>query len=375
MNLPNKPIPDVPWEQDTTKWGNVWANIGGLGGNRKTDSASFQSLIDNPAITSICVPFGKAFQINGDILIRGNIQRIVGTGASLTGAGRLVITSDLTQPVIKLERMTGLQIVNQSNKTVVIESYNGDITSTGSGDLFICDWVGYCTPNNANQRIWAWQFNAEGSCGPTGELCLNGAVAVNIRVNNVRTFRIFGWKDEGNATSIDVINGAVEVLGFMNYPSLPTAGQTEFLIENSGQFSLSCASQISFNNSYYANLVRETRNGVTKTLTSSTSGSGGNLPLYTGYDSAKVQSAVSTQLPECRAIDTHRPGVRVEGRKIVIAGLPQRADIFSIDGARLTTCTVRKVGGFAIIDGIRSGAYVISITNGGQKTTYSAIVP
>jgi hypothetical protein len=35
MGLPWKNMPDIPWEQDTTKWGNVWANIGGLGAAAK----------------------------------------------------------------------------------------------------------------------------------------------------------------------------------------------------------------------------------------------------------------------------------------------------------------------------------------------------
>jgi hypothetical protein len=143
MNLPTKAVPDVPWEQDTTKWGNVWVNKGGIGTTPKSDSASLQSLIDNPALTSICIPSGRGYTINGDIYVRGNISRIVGTGGQMTGSGRIVITKDLTRPVVRLERVWGLPFVNQSDKTVVIESgsggISGNITSTGAGDLFLVD--------------------------------------------------------------------------------------------------------------------------------------------------------------------------------------------------------------------------------------------
>jgi hypothetical protein len=214
MGLPCKAIPEVAWEQDTTKWGNVWVNTGGLGGNRKSDSASLQSLIDNPNLTTICIPSGKGYTINGDIYVRGNISRIVGTGGVINGTGRIIITKDITQPVIRLERVWGLQFVNQSDKTVVIESTIGstNITSTGTGDLFIID----VTPqdviiDNAQERVWAWQFNAEGSQ-------FSGASKTNLLVTNVRTMRIVGWKDEGNGNSMDLVSGALEVLGFMNYP-------------------------------------------------------------------------------------------------------------------------------------------------------------
>lgn len=376
MNLPNKPIPDVPWEQDTTKWGNVWVNTGGLGGSRKTDSASFQTLIDNPNLTTICVPYGKGYTINGDILVRGNIQRIIGTGATIGGTGRLVITSDVNAPAIRLERLAGLQIVNRSNKTVIIESYNGNITSTGTGDMFICDWVGDFVANNASQRIWAWQFNAEGSCGPTGELCLNGAVNVNVHVNNVLAFRIFGWKDEGNAASIDVIRGAVEILGFMNYPSLPTTGQTEFLVENEGQLSIACASQISFNNSYYANLVRETRNGVTKTLTSSNSGSGGNLPLYTGYDSLKVAPAVRV-LPV--ALSSGPAGVRINSCGSGVLRIswadainPSRIEAVNVAGRVIVCSAIARTQ--THIAGLPAGMYAIRLSGPGFQKVLAATV-
>jgi hypothetical protein len=369
MGLPYQGIPDVPWEQDTTKWGNVLVNKGGIGTTPKSDSASLQSLIDNPALTTVCIPSGRGYTINGDIYIRGNISRILGTGASLMGTGRIVITSDLVHAAVVLERVWGLPIVNQSAKTVIIESYTGSITSTGSGDLFLSDYCGDMVVNNANQRIWAWQFNAEGSSG------------TNVQVQNVRTFRIVGWKDEGVGQSLAVSKGAVEVLGFMNYPNGNTSGQTEFVIEDGAQFSLSCATQVSFSNSYYTNLVRETRGGVTKTMTSSNSGTGWNLPLYTGYDSAKVADAVPVAFADNRSIRLVGPTMRTEGRTLVVSGLsdgngrPASISAFLVNGSRMTILAMKSIGpGLYAVEGLPRGAYAIMAGNG-RRTANRVMVP
>jgi len=380
MGLPCKNMPDIPWEQDTTKWGNVWANIGGLGGNRKSDSASLQSLIDNPNITSICVPFGKLLDINGDILVRGNIQRIVGTGGSFIGKGRLIITSDLAQPVIKLERLDGLEIVNQSNKSVVIESYAGNITSTGAGDLFMCDVGRDFLFDNPNERIWAWQFNAEGSwCTDSQALCPDGSVHTNLQVNNVKTLRIVGWKDEGNAYSMTLVKGVVEILGFMNYPGLQTAGQTEFFVRDGGQFSLACETQISFNGNEYKNLVSETRNGVTKILTSSTSGTGFDLPLYTGYDSTIVAGAVRVLPAAKAAAPAGGRNIRVfaaRGALTISWGsgfAPDRLDIVDVMG-RIVAFRNAFDGRAGTINGLAAGAYRIVVSGKSPPRAVSAVV-
>jgi len=368
MKLPYKPIPAVAWEQDTTKWGNVWVNKGGLGTTPKSDSASLQSLIDNPALTTVCIPSGRGYTLNGDIYIRGNISRVIGTGAVLLGAGRIVVTSDLTQPVVELKRVWGLPIVNQSDKTVIIESFfaGGTITSTGSGDLFISDVTCNFIVNNPNERVWAWQFNAEGSSG------------VNAQVQNVRTMRIVGWKDEGVGQSLDVLKGVVEVLGFMNYPNGNTSSQTEFVIQDGAQFSLSCETQVSFSNSYYGNLVRETRNGVTKTMTSSASGSGYNLPLYCGYDSAKVADAVRVQ-PRAITESAHAaPRIRAENSRIVIAGAFRNGTeapiiVVAANGSHMTQ-RIENIGPDSyVVRGLPAGAYFVFVSQG-QKSGYRIII-
>ena len=374
MNLPYRPMPDVPWEQDTTKWGNVWANKGGIGTTPKSDSASLQSLIDNPNITSICLPAGHLYQINGDILIRGNIKRIVGTGGNFNGAGRLVITSDLAQPVIKIERIiSGLELVNQSNKTVIIESYCGTITSTGPGDLFLSDVVpAPVTINNASERVWAWQYNAEGG----GSVESPGHVKTIVQ--NVKSFRIFGWKDEPLYQSLDLQKGVVEIVGYMYYASTSTAGQTMFVVGDGAQFSAAGVTQVSFNGSEFSNLVQQTRGGVTKTLTSSANG-GGDMPLFTGYDSAAVANAVAVLPGAKTAAPAGGRNIRIlvtRGAVTVSWGsgqTPDRVEVVDVRG-RIVAFRNAFDGRTGTIEGLAPGAYRIVVTGKSLKSASSIIV-
>jgi len=355
MNLPAPPVPDVPWEQDSTKWGNVWANIGGLGGNRKTDSASLQSLIDNPNLTTVCVPAGKLYQINGDIYIRGNIRRLVGTAGNMSGTGRFVITDQLTQPVFKMEKFLGLPIVNQSDKTVIIESVLADLISTGTGDLFINDFGGDVNINNASERVWARQFNLEG----------NGSTHTSLMIQKVKSMRIIGWKDEGDGNAATIQSGVLEILGFLQYATnLSTTGQNMFVVKDGAQFCLGGLVQNSFSGTEYHNLVQETRNGVTRLLTMEQNG-GYNLPLYCGYDSASVANAV-----QVRAFIDHRsrpvmPSMRVAGRSIIITGArrvngnPPPVELFAVDGSRMISCRAKFLGGNSyLFEEVPGGAYI-----------------
>jgi hypothetical protein len=379
MNLPARQMPDVPWEQDSAKWGNIWVNKGGIGSTPKSDSASLQSLIDNPSITTICVPFGRTFQINGDILIRGNIKRIVGTGGSFIGNGRLIITNELAQPAIKIERISGLRIVNQSNATVIVESYSGILNSTATGDFFISDVTLGCEPacpvtfNSPAGRVWAWQFNLEGT-QPNGTGMLQAL--------DVFSMRIFGWKDEGNGNMITLTKGALELLGFMQYATLDATGYTEFIIKDGGQFSLSCATQTTFVGAEYRSLVTETRGGVTKTLTSSNNGTGFNLPLYCGYDSAAVAPALPVASRHDRGKQTLVPMIKSKGNMIAIAGIdghtlrPATVSIFSMAGSCIASAVVRSTGaGFFEIGGLRPGAYTVVVSAYGRAARIPMIIP
>ena len=366
IGLPYKQMPDVPWEQDTTKWGNVWVAKGGLGTVTKSDIVALQGLIDSPSITTICIPAGRSYQIDADVFIRGNIKRIVGTGGRFMGNGRLVVTGDGTQPVIKIERVDGIPFVNQSNKKVILESYMGRISSTGTGDFFISDICGHVTINAPSQRIWAWQFNAESS-SPVPKLA----------VENVYAMRIVGWKDEPTGQSLTLTKGILEILGFIFYASWSTSGMTMFVVEDGAQFSAACATQTTFSGNAFSNIVQETRAGVAKTLTSSANG-GSDMALYTGYEAAKIPADVYTgsrqpirtiqNAAELRIASGPRGKLTISWR----GGLPARVDLFSASGAHVVSI-LPQADGYAMQD-LPAGIYRTVVSGEGYRIAKSVAI-
>ena len=373
MNLPIKQMPVVPWEQDSTKWGNIEVYKGGLG-TRLSDSAGLQKAIDDPKNTTVIIPSGRGYSWSGDVYVRGNIQRIVGTFMKFNGPGRLVVTNDLLSPVVKIERTLDISIVNQSNKTVILESIAGldiSITNTGTGELYISDFVGGMLVDAPLGRMWAWQFNAEGSGPPFPH--------VSITVNNIKTWSIFGWKDEVNGTALELKKGALEILGFCQYSNMSGA-EPMFIIGESGEFTLAGEAEVWFGGSGYTNLVQQTRGGATKTLTRSQNG-GNNMPLFVGYDSVKVANAV----PVHRLIAPDRqipgPRVNVRGGALFVAGMEGAGEkaapfeIFSIDGSRPVMRIAQSIDNRSYcITGLPAGAYVVSPGNG-WKSGQTVVIP
>jgi len=386
IGVPYKAAPEPAWEQDTTKWGNIRAYKGGLGMPGKSDHDALQTAIDDPKNTTICLPSSAGYSLDADILVRGNINRIVGTGGRfLGGTGRLIITSDGTQPAIKIERILGVQILNQSNKSVIIESYIGSttagaLTSTGSGDLFLSDVGGDFIIDNPNQRVWAWQFDAEG-----GQDCIPNHI--NLTITNARMVRVFGWKDEGCGLSAAVRSGIVEFLGFLYYSysghvccnsGVAGSWDQQFLVQDPAQFCLAGAQQLYFSGSGFSNLVTETRGTVTKTLLSSQNPTGQSLPLYTGYDSTKIPadlSAAQAPMPIPR-----EQGIRFRAAApgtVVLenawTGGRGRMEVFTASGV----CIRRVDGpaGDARCVGLPPGMYAIKVTSGPAQRTMRLVVP
>jgi hypothetical protein len=389
IGIPYKAAPEPAWEQDTTKWGNIRMYKGGLGMPGKSDHDALQAAIDDPKNTTICLPSSAGYNLDADILVRGNINRIVGTGGKfMGGTGRLIITSDGTQPVIKIERILGVQILNQSNKTVIIESYvgsstpSGAFTSTGSGDLFLSDVACDFIIDNPSQRVWAWEFDAEG--GQDGFDNHN-----NLMVNNARLMRIFGWKDEGCGTSATIKNGIVEIIGFLYYSygthplcsSAAGSWDQMFVVVDPAQFCLAGAQQIHFSGTGFDNLVVETRGGVTKTLTSSQNPTGQNLPLYTAYDSTKIPANLSSALVPKSIPRQQGMRSRSTGRGAVVlenawTGGNAVIEVFAASGA----CIRRVVSGDepagdAHLGGLPRGIYTIKVTTGAAQRTIRLVVP
>jgi hypothetical protein len=281
LNLPIKRPPMPEWEQDTGKWANILKYTTG-----RTDAAALQAAIDDPAKTAVILPKGRDFTLSGNVYVRGNIKMIIAVGAGLAGSGSLVVTDAAgSPPVVQLMKLTSLtgvaspNIVQQSGRTVVLESIllnqiNYGIVHQGAGDLFGADILCPLQMTNAQAHAWMWHYNAE---------------LVNNQLNvSAGKAWIFGWKDEGQGTSVQQTGGAVELIGFYNYAYGDHTNTPEFLLAG-GAFSVACATQCRYS-SYYTILVDQTYNGTKKQFLSTANTTGFptvyDMPLFTAYDQA-----------------------------------------------------------------------------------------
>ena len=275
LNLPVKDTPAVPWD-DLSQWVNP-EDFGARIDDKKDDTAAIQAAIDS-GHTTVYLPAGGVFYIEGKLRIRGNARRIIGTEARLKGSGTIVF-EDGAHPVVVLERFNvsyaKLNLRHEASRTLVMSSAIGGspVISTGSGDFFVDDvCAGLWRFENPEQHIWMRQINPE------------NRDETNI-VNNGATLWILGMKTEQARCKIETTNGGrTELLGAHVYAQGAPKINPLFRINNASA-SFACTRQLTFNNRYFGVLVEETRNGVTRKLERSDSGN--TLALYTGYAGSK----------------------------------------------------------------------------------------
>ena len=276
LGLPVEDPPDVPWDAPAD-WANV-ADFGAVGSGGTDNTAAFQAAVDSGKPT-VFVPPGGTYQINGDVLIRGNVRRFLGTHANVSGGGRLVVV-DAAPPVVRIERANFPGIAVQTSRTVVVSAVAcGSVVATGTGKLFIDDVVGDRFQFlNPRAHIWARQLNVENDS------------ETNI-VNDGATLWILGLKTERGQTKVETKNGGfTELLGMHNYSTTNPGTAPLFTITDAAA-SFATVAESNFNGTPYAQYVRETRGGVMNTLASSTlpartSANGKVMTLYTGFDGA-----------------------------------------------------------------------------------------
>jgi hypothetical protein len=217
-------------------------------------------------------------------------------------ANGTVIIDDGTAPTLVIQKVSidnvdgspgpDIHVYKRTSRTVVLESFNMiDWHIEGGGDTYITDITsGKAYVNNAQARVWLWQW--EGTC------CMDSTLTVsNGMVRGV------GYYDEGNGSMIFCLGGITELLGYWEY-STTCNNSNKYLIgiRNDAQVSAAGVWQQNFCNPWggYDQLVSETRSGTTKILYGSAgtgrivSPAGGNIALFTAYDSAVVKQALNT---------------------------------------------------------------------------------
>ena len=298
MNIPARYPPEVPWESDFTKWAFVEDYKSG-----RTDVQALQAAIDDPAKTMICLLQGKTYLIDQPVYVRGNISRIYSTGGTLhnTGSnGKLIIDAG-TAPAVMIQKISmqnigdggdpDVQIVKRSTRTLVVESLNQiDFSIEEGGDAFITDITSNKNYiNNANARVWIWQW--EGDPVDDSTLTVRNGMA-----------RIVGSYDEGNSSMLFLLDGITEILGYWEYATNCTnSGDVIMTIGNNANVSAAGVWQQYFCTTIpYDPLVSETRNSTTKQLYATAgagrvvSPAGASIGLFTAYDSAQVKQAFIT---------------------------------------------------------------------------------
>ncbi|AMW28493.1 Ig-like domain-containing protein [Arthrospira platensis] len=194
------PTPVVPWD-DLSDWVSPLA-FGGLPNDGIDDTLAIQAAIDSGAST-VYLPNG-VWNIGGNLQLRNNLQRFIGTEATILGSGTITV-ADGSADVVSVERLEAPNItfIQDSDRTMVMSNmiinqyFN---TSQGTGDLYIEDISGGPW-SFTNQNVWARQINPENIHTPRIK-------------NDGGNLWILGYKTEDEGTLVETVNGGkTEVLG------------------------------------------------------------------------------------------------------------------------------------------------------------------
>jgi hypothetical protein len=259
----------VPWDPLSQ-----WAGPQQFGGRADADfdnTAALQAAIDSGA-TTVYLPNGT-WRIDGEVLVRGKVRRIMGCEARLAGAGKLRVV-DGDSDVVRMERLdlmySEVAVVHASARTLVLSSITfggGYEAEHGAGDLFVEDvcssgWV------FRNQNVWMRQFNPEGSHTKL--------------TNDGGNLWILGLKTERNGTAVLTKNGGrTEILGYFCYANTADEKVPLFVVEDSS-LSMNMGEMV-IRNQPFRQLVVETQGGETRTLRMENvprRGGGSTVPLF-----------------------------------------------------------------------------------------------
>jgi Pectate lyase superfamily protein/Secretion system C-terminal sorting domain len=278
LNLPIKETPQY-FNNDTTQWANVLSF-----GAKPTDplyaindittqvQAAFNSgkaVIYFPPVSSN----GSGYCIYSDVTIPSSVKKIIGIARSrlkFFNNAKLVVNQSVSDALV-FEKMDGLQLQHNSNRTVVIK--NSSLAkydnAPASGEVFLEDVVGGFTPQYPT-KMWARHLNSEKK--DTGD--------INV-LNNGGQFWILGLKTEGQGRIIKTTNGgASEMLGGLIYPAgtFPSKDNVAFECINSCQSMIYGGINYS-TNGFYGIVMQETQGSSTKILRTSDVG-GISMPFY-----------------------------------------------------------------------------------------------
>jgi hypothetical protein len=208
VHLPVKESPEIPWGDVAKDWASI-AKFGADPEGKADSSPALQAAIDS-GVKTVYLPAGARFRFDGEVQIRGPVERVIGLEGRFTSAGRAVWRlvdgkhpGGLPDaPAVIIERCSGdsgghgILIRHESVRTLVVSSWIGaQVEGRGTGDLFLDDFCGRLDLLQSGQSAWCRQLNTE----HTGTM---------LRNHGARLW-ILGMKTEKIGTIIETVNGGI----------------------------------------------------------------------------------------------------------------------------------------------------------------------
>ncbi len=255
------------------RWGNPdgdWVNLLSFGADpegKRDSSGALQAAIDSGAKT-VFLPAGANFRFEGEIQIRGPVERIIGLEGRFVTEGtavwRLVDGRHPRNlpdaPAVILERCTsasgghGIVLKHESRRTLIVSSWTGmAVEGWGSGDIFLDDYCGRLDLNQPGQSAWCRQLNTEHQ----GVMCRNRGGRL----------WILGMKTEKIGTIIETTQGGItDAAGIFVYSNRGWDEKVPAFVIDNSTATLAGISERNFNRRPVSFWVRETQGGETREL-------------------------------------------------------------------------------------------------------------
>lgn len=267
LNLPIEELPTLV-DEPAASWKKIDCDYQGCEG-------VLQDALDSGAST-LYFQFGVRLIGGGTFKVPKTVKRIVGFGTHINTYDQYGLTFQVTEAAAEplvIEHFAGsLNVLHDGPRSVVVRSAQlGYQAKPGAGKLFLDDVGTSSIATVPGQKVWAWQLNIEGD-----QLHIDNAGA---------SVWVFGLKSERRGTIARTTQGGyTEFLGSLLYGTESwdaNSPQAAFInVESSHSIIFAMSSYVT--NGFYPNVVDETRDGVQKTLPSS-SLDGRFMPLFVGY--------------------------------------------------------------------------------------------
>ncbi len=204
---------------------------------------------------------GTRYTIYSDITIPSSVEKVISLSSSgfrFFNGSKFIVNENSPRPLF-LERLNGVNLLNNSRRTIVAKNSSMNYQNTAlntDGKVYLEDFGSAFTPEFP-VNMWARQYNPE--VQPETERDMNNAGG---------KFWILGLKTEGRAVIANTTDGgSTEILGGLIYPSSSFSGTTQpaFTVNNAN-LSIAGLTMTSYvNNGWYGIAVQETQNGETRT--------------------------------------------------------------------------------------------------------------